>query len=1020
MKYIINLNVRSNYSFLASTIKIPDYIAFAKKNNLQALSLVDNNVLYGAYEFYTLCRDNGIKPLIGLNCIWVVANNQVQLTIMATTYSGYQKLMALVTVISTNNGTINSQDVVKYLNQSREVLVIIHTENQNVRYIRNFYDLLNSTGHELIYFGLTPADMINYDLFCAITPNIIPIDLVLYLDKTNHQLLQVLQAIKNQKTLQKQDLVVSDKFIYQTQQQLMQNYSSVIINNLEKVVLLCNVVFPKVNITNNLNLPKFACPNGLTSAIYLQELCKQGLANRFQSRDIASNYINRIFYELKIINEMGFADYFLIVNDYVNFAKSQNILVGTGRGSVAGSLVAYVLEITDVDPIAYQLIFERFLNPQRASLPDIDLDFEDTRRDEIIKYIYQKYGQNHVAYIVTFQTIASKMALRDIGRVLQVTIEDINEMTKLIPITANFELTGALKNSPKLTWYANKYPLLFKLVEDIIGFPRQTSTHAAGIIISQLPLMQVVPLQLGFHGIYQTQFPMQILAKLGLVKMDILGLRNLTILRNILQQIKQYYDLKINLSQLPLNDPKSFNFIKNGDTTGIFQLESMGMRQVLINMKPDNLEDIIATSALFRPGPQSYIQTYINCKFGKEKVSYLNHDLKPYLANTYGIIIYQEQILQILQTIAGYSLADADLICRAINKKDVKEMKQLATQFIASASVRGYSLRVVKRIWADIEKFAGYGFNRAHAVAYSLISYYLVYLKANYPLAFMVSLLTSAIGDDQKMRQLLNECQKYQLKVLVPSVQFSGIDFLIDIHYQALRYSLQAIKQISHGSCANLIKERVKNGLFTDFFNFCARSTLIGLTQKNIEYLIAAGALDDLEPNRTILLLNLDAALEYARMVQVTNENGTVTLNFNLLAKPVMLQQMDDWNNNSVNEHRALGVYLKYNPNALWKAKLDPNGKAINLSDISNYLNQYVRVYGIINHVKIINTKKQKPMAFLELQNDNNVIEVTVFNKIYENEQVALQLNKVILIEAKVELYNEKIHLILMRILTVL
>ncbi|WP_375317024.1 DNA polymerase III subunit alpha [Spiroplasma endosymbiont of Virgichneumon dumeticola] len=1020
MKYAVNLNVRSNCSFLSSTIKISEYIAFAKKNNIKTLSLVDRNMLYGAYDFYSTCVENDIQPLIGLNCTWENINIKVNLTLMATNYSGYQKLMTISTIISTNNGTINNEIVQRYLTAGREIIVIIHADKQNVRYIKNIYDILNASGHQLIYFGLVPSDMVNIELLKGITKNIIPIDLVLYLEENQHSTYQILKAIKEQKQLKPKDLVKSKEFIFKTQDQLHQEYPIEIIENIEKLVLMCDIKFPKTNlITKELNLPNFPCPSGLTSPVYLQELCKQGLEKRFQSQEISQVYVKRILYELQVINEMGFADYFLIVNDYVKFAKNQNIMVGPGRGSVAGSLVAYVLGISDVDPIVYNLIFERFLNPQRISLPDIDIDFEDTRRDEIIEYIRQKYGQEHVAYIVTFQTIASKMAIRDLGRVFQISMDDINEMSKLVLIQYNFDIEAAIKNSAKLQWYVSKYPLLFTLTKRILGFPRQTSTHAAGIIIAKTPLVDTVPLQLGFNGIYQTQFPMQTVANLGLVKMDILGLRNLTILQDILKQVSEHYSINLNLSKIPLNDERTFTIIKNGDTSGIFQLESPGMRQILIAMQTNSFEDIIAASSLFRPGPQDYIQDYINCKLGKSKPNYVHPDLIPFLQSTYGIVIYQEQILLILQKIAGYSLAKADLIRRAIGKKDDASMKAQASEFMKSATARGYQHKVIKQIWDDIAKFAGYGFNRSHAVAYSLISYYLVYLKANYPLPFMVCLLSSVIGNDQKMLQYLNECQKYNIKILPPSVQYSGVDFLIDVNNQAIRYSLQAIKQMSQGACSLIIKDRNSYGLYRDFFNFCARVIFIGLNRKNIEFLIAAGAFDDLEQNRTMLLINLNAALEYANMAQIKDETTQKTiLNFNLISKPIMLQREDDWNNNSINEYRALGVYLKYNPKTLWQQQLDVNNKAVDLVDLNKYVNQYVRVYGIIINIKTILTKNQKLMSFLELQNENTIVAVTVFHKLYQIYQEYFQINKVILMEAKVEIYQGKLHLVLVRVIS--
>lgn len=1019
MKYVVNLNVRSNYSFLSSTIKIPEYIAFAKKNNIKTLSLVDRNMLYGAYEFYYACVENNIQPLIGLNCTWENINVKAELTLIATNYSGYQKLMAISTFISTNNGVINNETVERYLTKGREIIIIVHADKQNIRFIKNFYDILNASRYQLIYFGLIPSDMTNIELLTGITKNIIPIDLVLYLEENHHSTYQVLQAIKEQKLLKPADLVKSKEFIFKTKDQLLKDYPITFIENIEKLVLMCDIKFPQTSlVTKDLNLPKFPCPGNFSSAVYLQELCRQGLEKRFQSQTISQVYVKRILYELQVINEMNFADYFLIVNDYVKFAKSQNIMVGPGRGSVAGSLVAYALGISDVDPIVYNLIFERFLNPQRISLPDIDIDFEDTRRDEIIEYLHQKYGHEHVSYIVTFQTIASKMAIRDIGRIFQISMDDINEMSKLIAIQYNFDIDCAISNSAKLQWYVNKYPLLFTLTKKILGFPRQTSTHAAGIIIAKTALVNTIPLQIGFNGMYQTQFPMQTVANLGLVKMDILGLRNLTILQNIVKQVTTYYSVNLNLAKISLNDEKTFSIIKNGDTSGIFQLESPGMRQILVAMQANNLEDIIATSSLFRPGPQDYIQTYINCKLGKSKPHYVHEDLIPYLQSTYGIIIYQEQILLILQKIAGYSLAKADVIRRAIGKKDETSMKTQAGQFMKSAIARGYQSKVVKRIWDDIAKFAGYGFNRSHAVAYSLISYYLAYLKANYSLAFMVCCLSSVIGNDQKMLQYLNECQKYNIKILAPSVQYSGVDFLIDVSNQAIRYSLQAIKQMSQSTCVLIIKDRNHYGLYTDFFNFCARAIFIGLNRKNLEYLIAAGACDDLEQNRTMLLLNLNSALEYANMVQI--KDGTtqeIMLNFNLIAKPVMLQQQDDWNNNSVNEHRALGVYLKYNPKKLWQQKLDPANITVDFPYLNKYINQYVRVYGIIINVKTIVTKNQKLMAFLELQNDNNIIAVSVFAKLYQSYQEYLQINRVILIDVKVEVYQEKLHLVLVRII---
>lgn len=1015
MKYLVNLNVHSNYSFLSSSIKLKDYVEFAKKNNLATLSLTDQNVMYGSYEFYQLCLANQIKPIIGLDCQVQLNETIINLTILSKNYQGYKTLMKISTFLNTKKEYLTEKIITSQLLENNDVVTIIRIESTPLADIKAQTAFFK---HQNCYLGVATTNLEQLKELTKLTKNIVATNQVSYLKPNDADIVQVLNAIKDNKILNSNELIKSGPNYYLNETELKRIFPEWVLANNEKIIEQCNLVLPKLTNQEKLQqLPKFPTPNGISSASYLKTLCKKGLEKRFNSKTISQAYIDRLLKELAVINTMGFDDYFLIVQDYVAFAKKAGIIVGPGRGSVAGSLVAYVLEITDVDPIKYELIFERFLNPERTSLPDIDIDFQDERREEAIQYLGEKYGLQHVSHIVTFQTIASKMAVRDLGRVFEISLEEINEISKLILTQYNFDLSQAIAASPKLQLYVKKYPIMFELTQKILGFPRQSSTHAAGIVLANQPLVNLIPLQNGFNNIMQTQYPMLDLEVVGLIKMDILGLRNLTILNKILAQVNQVYRVDLDLNTIQLNDKKTFKIIANGDTTGIFQLESQGMREVLKAMEANNFEDIVATTSLFRPGPQDYIQTYIRRKLGKEKVTYVTSDLEPYLKSTYGIIVYQEQILLILQKIAGFSLAKADLIRRAISKKDFNEMNQQEKLFIDSALSQGYNLTTVKKIWEDIQQFAGYGFNRSHAIAYSLISYWLGYLKANYPLAFMSCLLTSVIGSDQKLLQYLYECQKYHIKIFPPDVNRSTAEFLIDKKNNALIYSLQAIKQMSLNTCQLLVAEREKHGLFTDFFNFCARAIFIGLNRKNIEYLIASGAFDELNSNRTMLIKNLDNALKYANIVQIKDPKTKVTKLNLKFQSPVLIEYANKWNANSINEYKALGLYLKYNPEKKWKAELDKNNQTISLSEIKNHINQTIKVISKIVSVKTIKTKNNQLMAFLMIENNNIMVDVTVFNDVYQNYQDKLQANKVVLMEVKVENYQSKTKLVLNKII---
>ena len=728
------------------------------------------------------------------------------------------------------------------------------------------------------------------------------------------------------------------------------------------------LIFP----SPKLLLPIYKDTKGMTSASYLFELSKTGLSRRLGG-DIPQNYKDRLSYELNIINEMGFSNYFLVVYDFIKYAKKNKILVGPGRGSAAGSLVSFSLGITDIDPLKYNLLFERFLNPERKTMPDIDTDFPDDKRKEVIDYVISKYGEKNVSGIVTFGTLGIKQVIRDVSRVLNIPIYKIDALSKFIPNMSRENLIDFYNKNQAFKARIDsdkELTKMFKIAIKLEGFPRHTSSHAAGIIMSEVQLDEVIPLTYS-DGMYLSSYSMEYLEDLGLLKMDFLGLKNLSMISNILNDIKTNYNKEIEFSKIPLDDKESLKIFYDANTCGIFQFESTGMKQFLNKLKPKSFEDIFAAIALFRPGPADNIDTYIKRKNNLEKIEYLDPCLKPILSNTYGIIIYQEQIIQVANIFAGYSLGEADILRRAMSKKKIDLLKSEEEKFIKKSIERGHDKEIAKKIFDLILKFAGYGFNRSHSVAYSIIAYKMAYLKAHYKNEFFANLLSNAIGSEYKTKEYILEARKNKIEIEKPDINLSSDRYIVN--KDKIIYPFSNIKQVGVVASHSILKAREEKE-FTDIYDCFSRLIINGVTKKTIESLIYADCFRSFNYNKNTLILNLDSLINYAEL--------TKDLDPSLVIKPE-IEEFNEYNKDDLlkQEKEVFGFYLVNHPTTSYYAK---EQNCIHLEDIGNYFNKRVNMIILVEKVKVIETKKHDKMAFVVGSDETSNRDFTIFPKVYE------------------------------------
>lgn len=988
----VHLHVRSCYTLLQSTMTIQKIIDSAKRYGYHAVALCDKEVMHGAMAFYHMAKKADIQPIFGMEVEVAEEEGIFGFILLAKNDNGYQALMKLSTMLNTKERKeqLTMEELLTYTkdcvvltngDQNQMETYLIKEEMEHLAAFLQRCKESFATFYVAISRNDSPLLRQKNRLLKALCQQMqLPTTALsrIYFDEAKgEESYKTLCAINQGVSLDDKMLNYSPKRYFRSKEEMAELYDEDDLAASDKIAQMCHVEmkFPKAI------LPKFKNRYGMSSEEFLRRLCHKGLEKRMQYQKIPSVYEQRLRYELDVIISMGYADYFLIVWDFIRFAKTQDIYIGPGRGSAAGSLVAYCLGITHADPIRYHLLFERFLNPERVSMPDIDTDFPDDRRDEVIAYVHDLYGEHHVSHIITFNTLAAKQVLRDVGKAMQVAPRQIDLLCKLVPNRPKVTLQDAYQERVKFKQMINsgeQMRKLFAIALQLEGLPRHSSLHAAGIILSNEDISNVCPLIDVDEGMCATQFTMEYLEELGLIKMDFLGLRNLTIIDEIVHQINAK-EKRLDIMHIPLDDAKTYQLIRSVDTVGVFQLESEGMKNLIRKMKPTCFEDIVATVALFRPGPMENIPRYLECRTHPEKVDYLHPDLKPILENTYGVMIYQEQVMQIAQTMAGFSLGKADNLRKAISKKKGKELQSLREDFVEGAKQKGYEESLAIRVYELIMKFANYGFNRSHSVAYGMIAYQMAYLKANAPLYFFTALLNSVIGSETKTSEYVFEARKRHIEILLPSVNQSSNQY--EIEGNALRFPLVGIKGIGNAVSNVLIEERQKRGNFKDFFDFVARMEGQKLGKKTMEMLIFAGALDEFKINRSSLLASLDDAIRYGDLVKIEDQDQ-ILFDFELVSKPALTSLKENAAQRAEREKEMLGFYLSAHPITALRDKMQQG--LVPLIALTSHLHSYVKFICMVERTKQFRTKNGHLMMFVVGADETGKFDLVCMPNIYE------------------------------------
>ncbi|MCP3741175.1 DNA polymerase III subunit alpha [Rossellomorea sp. BNER] len=1032
----VHLQVSSAFSLLSSTISIEKLVERAKHFQYHSLAITDRNVMYGAIPFYKACLKNNIKPIIGMTTDVIskeLEDKSFPLVLLAKNEIGYQNLLKISSVIGTKSPNGISMKWLKgyargliaitpgiggeiehwLLQDDEENAVIAMKTFQQIFGPDSFFLSVQNHGtQEEEQLRQTILKLKKLNSFQAVVTNNTQ-----YIHKEEAFAHECLLAIRDGVKLsdEEREIRTTDEYYLKSKNEIIELFSDWV-DELENTLAIssqCNVTIP---LHQNL-LPKYPVTDFGTADEMLRGICQTGLQNRVEMLD--HSYKERLEYELKVISKMNFSDYFLIVWDFMKFAREQKILTGPGRGSAAGSLVAYVLEITDVDPIEHRLLFERFLNPERVTMPDIDIDFPDNRRDDVIEYVANKYGSLHVAQIITFGTLAAKAAIRDTARAFGFNSKELELLSKLIPSRVGISLKEAYQESEdfrKFIAESDHHRKLFHTARTIEGLPRHTSTHAAGVIISEKPLVNHIAIQSGQGSTHLTQSPMEDLEEIGLLKMDFLGLRNLTILDRIVTSIQKAVNTRFNLKDIPIHDEKTFELLSQGKTEGVFQLESNGMKNVLTKLRPSTFEDIVAVNALFRPGPMENIPLFIDRKHGHEEIRYPHPDLKPILDYTYGVIVYQEQIMQIASTMAGFSLGEADLLRRAVGKKKKEILDKERQHFVEGAVARGYSPETAAEVYNLIVKFANYGFNRSHAVAYSMIAYQLAYLKANYPEYFLAALLTSVIGNEDKVAQYIREAKQFNIEILPPSINKS--QFFFKVEKNGLRYSIGAIKGIGASALREILKARNEKP-FQDLFDFCLRVSTKAVNRKTMESLVFSGAFDEFGEDRAVLLASLDVALEHAELVRPNDgEYDLFEDEESFMLKPKYVEvELMELDAKLQFEKQALGIYLSDHPVTSYHNEFKRVG-TVDIIDLK-VGNKHISIGVYLTNMKTIRTKKGDVMAFGQAGDTTGEIELVIFPNVFSKFSSLLKEGNILLIQGSVEERNEKEQLIVQKVLNI-
>ncbi len=1045
----VHLHLHTLYSLLDSSIRHDPLFQKTKEFGMSAVAMTDHGNLFGAIDFYSKAKDYGIKPIIGCE-VYIAPEGRLDknekyglrdashhLILLAKNDTGYKNLLTLTTSGFLEGFYYKPRIDKELLSQHSEGLIALSSCNRG-EIAHNIYkenlpraQKMAAQYEEIMGKGNFYLEIQNHlaeweqkiikdtiSLGKELSLPIVATNNCHYLEKSDARAHEILLCLQTGKT-------ISDKFRlrYDNQEYYVKSPHEMAelfketpeaLKNTLSIAEQCNLEFD----FTQTNLPEYPVPEGMTLESYLKQLATDGLKKRLEkipSQKHAS-YEERLEEELSIINRMGYPGYFLIVWDFLHYARENGVPVGPGRGSAAGSLVAYSLSITDIDPLEYGLLFERFLNPERVSLPDIDIDLCMDRRSEVIQYVTEKYGGNrNVAQIITFGSMNAKGVIRDVGRVLDMPYGEVDKIAKLVPNKLGITLKDAfseVKDFEKLKKENETIKELLNIALALEGLPRHCSTHAAGVVISSRQLTEFLPLYKGGADEVVTQFPMNTVEKLGLLKMDFLGLKTLTVIDNAVKKIKENRGIDLNIGAIPLDDEKTYQLLSDARSIGIFQLESSGMRDLLKKMKPDRFEDIVALLALYRPGPleSGMVDDYVKCKHGAQKVKYELPQLEGILSETHGVILYQEQVMKIASVLAKFTLGDADLLRRAMGKKKPEEMAKQREKFYSGCKENNIPEKKAQIIFDLMEKFAGYGFNKSHSAAYAMVSFQTAYLKSHYPLEFFGALITADMDNTDKVTRYINDCREMGIDILPPDVNKSYWDFTVTDG--KLLFGLGAIKNVGSAAIDSIIETRKKTNSFENFVKFCEAADLRVVNRRVIESLIKSGALDSLEANRAYMFDNLQTTMDLAQANQKDRALGQSSM-FELLESDEnstsdldsQAEQTPDWDDHQrlKFEKETLGFFITGHPLSKYKRELSwfTDVGSANLSEIQS--GQMVSIGGIPSKIVPKTTKKGDKMAFVTLEDLEGTTEITLWPETFATAESLLASEEPLLVKGKLE-----------------
>ncbi|HUC87166.1 MAG TPA: DNA polymerase III subunit alpha [Candidatus Saccharimonadales bacterium] len=1054
----VHLHNHSHYSLLDGLQKVPQMVNRVAELGMDAVALTDHGTLSGALEFYNVAKKKGIKPIIGLEAYVAprrmhdktgkIDANPYHLILLAKSYQGYQNLMRLSSEAHLNGFYYKPRVDRELLAELHEGIIALsgcasgevarHILNGATKEAQETIEWYHQTFGEGNYYlelqdheEWEPQVRINKGLVDLSKTTGVPLVVTAdshYTHRDDREAHEVLLCVQTGKTIGDTDRMEMDMALFiSSPEEVMERWKQhpEAIANAVKIADQCNVELE----LDQILIPTFPTPDGKSEHDYLHELCWQGAMWRYGDipkedmhlqteakarKGLPPEIVERLEYELGVISKMGYEGYFLIVADFINWGKNQGIIFGPGRGSAAGSIVSFVMNVTDLDPLEYDLLFERFLNPDRISMPDIDIDIQDTRRGEVIDYVTEKYGQDRVAQIITFGTMAARNAVRDTGRALGMSYAEVDTIAKKIPAPVqgrHIPLAKSIKDDPELRGEYTDNPRAKNLIDlamKLEGTIRSNGVHAAGVVIAADDIVKFTPLQRAQKGGICTQYSMGPIEQLGLLKMDFLGLSNLTIINNALRIIRRVYNKNINIADIPLDDPKTYELFSRGDTTGIFQFESAGMKRYLRGLKPTKFDDLIAMNALYRPGPMQWIEEFIDRKHGRKKVEYLHPAMKAALEPTYGVMVYQEQVMQISKEVCGFTGGQADSLRKAVAKKKPAEMAKMKKDFIEGAiKTVGADRKMMEGFWESLEAFAAYCFPKSHAACYALIAAWTAYLKANYPSAFMAALMTSNYDNADKISMEIAECKRMGINVLPPDVNESFLEFGVVPGTKNIRFGMAAIKNVGVGAIEAIVAAREAGEPFASAEDFAKRVSAAECNRKTWEALIKSGAMDSFG-ERSQLLHNLDIITSYASKAQKNALSGQIDifgsmgveddlpgLRLELPSQVATAREQLVW------ERELLGLYLSRHPLDDYEGYLNDNAIPIAAITLSHE-GQVAKIGGMITTVRKITTKSGSQMAFVGLEDKSGSLELIVFPKAYEKNPQLWEADSVMMVTGKI------------------